>query len=195
MIFTQSRIPDVFVVEPEPLSDNRGFFARAFCEKEFTKAGLVDKYVQCNMSYNEKKATTRGMHFQIAPHEEVKVVRCTSGAIFDVVVDFREDSPTYLQWFGTELSATNRKMLYVPKGFAHGYQTLTDGAEVFYHVSEFYSPEADSGLFWQDPDIAIDWPFSEHEVIISEKDASWPLIKNRLARPCDTDYDHSRFRT
>ena len=175
MIFTESPIPGVFTIDPQILQDDRGFFARGFCSNEFKEQGLEEIYVQCNLSYNKSRGTTRGMHFQKTPHEEVKLVRCISGAIFDVVVDFRKDSPTYLQWFGAELSAENRRMLYVPRGFAHGYQTLTDDAEVFYHVSEFYTPGAEGGLRWNDTKLGIKWPIQETDQI-SEKDASWPLL-------------------
>jgi len=176
MIFTQSTISEVFTIEPKLLEDSRGFFARMFCENEFADHGLEHHFVQCNLSYNGFKGTVRGMHFQKSPYEEVKLVRCTRGAIFDVVVDFRSDSPTYLQWFGTELSESNRKMLYVPRGFAHGYQTLTEGAEVFYQVSEFYTPGSEGGLNWKDPAIGIDWPIEDAK-FISDKDASWPSLK------------------
>ena len=151
MKFEESHIPGVFLIEPELLGDDRGFFARSFCQKEFAEFGLEQNYVQCNLSYNADRGTTRGMHFQTSPHEEVKLVRCTRGAVFDVAVDFREDSPTYLQWFGTELSDSNRNMLYIPRGFAHGYQTLTADTELFYQVSEFYSPGFEDGLRWNDP--------------------------------------------
>lgn len=176
MIFTQAPIPGVFTIEPKLLEDERGFFARSFCGKEFKEHGLEDRYVQCNLSYNKVRGTTRGMHFQRTPHEEVKVVRCIKGAIFDVLVDYRQDSPTYLQWFGAELSDSNRRMLYVPRGFAHGYQTLTDNAEVFYQVSEFYTSGSEGGLRWNDPAIGIEWPISSTDQI-SDKDANWPLLK------------------
>ncbi len=177
MIFHESHIPSVFTIEPKLLGDDRGFFARAFCANEYLEHGLESKFVQCNLSFNKERGTTRGLHFQKSPHEEVKVVRCTKGAIFDVAVDFRKDSPTYLQWFGAELSESNRTMLYVPRGFAHGYQTLTEDAEVFYQVSEFYSPGSEGGLRWNDPKIGVEWPImNEAEINISEKDAKWPLL-------------------
>jgi dTDP-4-dehydrorhamnose 3,5-epimerase len=180
MKFEESHIPGVYLIEPELLGDDRSFFARSFCQKEFAQHGLEPTYVQCNLSYNAEKGTTRGMHFQFSPHEEVKLVRCTRGAVFDVAVDFREDSPTYLQWYGAELSDSNRHMLYIPRGFAHGYQTLSADAELFYQVSEFYSPGFEGGLRWNDPDIGIEWPISEVEsVIISDKDSKWPLLSQR----------------
>ena len=175
MIFNEAPIAGVFTIEPKLLEDDRGFFARMFCQNEFESHGLEGKFLQCNLSYNGFKGTVRGMHFQKSPNEEVKLVRCTRGAIFDVVVDFRKESPTYLQWFGAELSESNRRMLYVPRGFAHGYQTLSEGAEVFYQVSEFYTPGSEGGLNWQDPAFAIDWPIKQAKHI-SDKDANWPLL-------------------
>ena len=180
MKFNESPIPGVFVIELDLLKDDRGFFARGFCANEFSDHGLENQFVQCNLSYNIEKATTRGLHFQHSPHEEVKVVRCTRGAIYDVAVDLRQDSPTYLQSFGVELSEDNRKMLYVPRGFGHGYQTLTEHAEVFYHVSEFYAPGVEGGMRWNDPAFGIEWPFTdENEIVISEKDAAWPLLAEK----------------
>ena len=176
MRFDASPLPGVFTIEPELLADDRGFFARAFCVDEFAQHGLETDFVQCNMSGNVHRNTVRGLHFQLSPHEEVKVVRCISGAIFDVAVDLRPESPTYLQWYGAELSAENRRVLYVPRGFGHGYQTLTDGAEVFYQVSEYYTPGAEGGLRFDDPSIGIDWPLGTEGVVISDKDAAWPLL-------------------
>lgn len=180
MKFTKSSLPGVFLISPELLKDERGFFARGFCANEFSSNNLPTQYVQCNLSYNKFKGTVRGLHFQKTPHEEVKIVRCTRGSIFDVAVDFRPDSPTYLKWFGAELSADNRDMLTIPKGFAHGYQTLTDDAEVFYHVSEFYTPGSEGGLRWNDNKINIDWPINESEIVISDKDANWPLLEKKV---------------
>lgn len=179
MRFSESTLPGVYVIEPELLTDDRGFFARGFCANEFAEHGLEHNFVQCNMSGNHHKNTVRGLHFQFSPHEEVKVVRCINGAIFDVAVDLREDSPTYLQWFGAELSAANRRILYVPRGFGHGYQTLTDDAEVFYQVSDFYAPGSEGGLRWNDPAIGIEWPLGGDDMTISEKDAAWPLLADR----------------
>ena len=180
MIFEQSPLPGVWLIKPKLLEDDRGFFARGFCANEFAEHGLEGQFVQCNLSYNKKSGTTRGLHFQLSPHEEVKVVRCTRGAIFDVAVDFRKDSPTYLQWFGAELSEHNRNVLYIPRGFAHGYQTLTDDAEVFYQVSDFYAPGAESGLLWNDKSIGVDWPYQNlADIVISEKDASWTSLADR----------------
>ena len=139
-----------FIIEPERLEDNRGFFARAWCKKEFETHGLNSRLVQCNISFNKSSGTLRGMHYQVAPYEEAKLVRCTMGAIYDVIIDLRPDSATYMDWIGVELTADNRKMLYVPENFAHGYQTLNDNTEVFYQVSQFYSPEFETGVRWDD---------------------------------------------
>lgn len=164
------------VVDIKPISDIRGFFARAFCVHEFEKAGIDPKIAQCNISFNKKAGTLRGLHYQASPFAEGKLVRCTRGAIFDVAEDVRQDSATYLQWFGLELSADNHRMLCIPKGFAHGFQTLVDDSEVFYMASEFYHPESEKGLRWDDPKLAIDWPLSKPT--LSDKDSAWPLIDN-----------------
>ena len=175
MIFEETRIPGAFILEVERMEDERGFFARAWCRKEFQARGLNPDMGQSNISFNKKKGTLRGLHYQVAPLEEAKLVRCTRGAIFDVAVDLRPDSPTYLDWVGAELTADNRRMLYVPEGCAHGYQTLEDDTEVFYQVSQFYSPEAERGARWDDPAIGIEWR-DTGTFLISEKDASWPLL-------------------
>ncbi len=172
MIFTQSALAGAYIIEPEPLKDDRGFFSRTFCVNEYTELGLNPHIVQCNISYNHIKGTVRGMHYQLAPHREVKVVRCTRGAIYDVIVDLRSDSTTYKQWVGVELTADNGKQLYVPTGFAHGYQTLEDSSEVSYQVSEFYSPQSEQGVRWNDPAFAITWPLKVHS--ISDKDMNHP---------------------
>jgi dTDP-4-dehydrorhamnose 3,5-epimerase len=169
MIFTEAPLRGAFVIELEPRSDERGFFARAFCQNELAEHGLKHGITQANMSYNFKRGTLRGMHYQLPPHAEVKMVRCIAGAIYDVIVDIRKDSPTYLKWFGIELSAANRKMFYVPEGFAHGYQALTDDSEVLYLVTEFYTPNAERGVRWNDPSFKIVWPIAE--AILSPKDA------------------------
>lgn len=173
MIFKETRLKGAFIVEPEKIEDNRGFFARAWCKREFETNGLNPNLLQSNISFNKAKRTLRGMHYQVAPREEVKLVRCTKGAIFDVIIDLRTDSPTYLKWIGVELTSYNHWMLYVPENFAHGYLTLTDDSEVFYHVSQFYSPDHERGIRWDDPVLAIDWPI-DRNLIISEKDNSWP---------------------
>ena len=172
MKFTSTELAGATIIELDLLKDHRGFFARCFCEKEFQEVGLESRYVQCNTSWNEKKGILRGMHYQVEPYAEVKLVRCTRGSIYDVIIDLRENSPTRGKWIGIELSAENRKMLYVPTGFAHGYQTLEPDTEVFYMVSEFYTPGSEKGIRWNDPAFQIDWPLSNP--ILSEKDKTHP---------------------
>ncbi|MBW1989212.1 MAG: dTDP-4-dehydrorhamnose 3,5-epimerase [Deltaproteobacteria bacterium] len=176
MIFTETPLSGLWVVEPERLCDERGFFARTFCAREFAEQGLATRFVQCSVSWNAKKGTLRGMHFQKPPHEEAKLVRCTWGAIFDVAVDIRKDSATYGAWFGTELSAENRRALYVPRGFSHGFQVLSDGAEVFYQISEFFAPGFGAGHHHADPVVGIQWPLPV--TVISEKDQNLPLLSD-----------------
>jgi dTDP-4-dehydrorhamnose 3,5-epimerase len=178
MRFKSTKLEGVYIVEPERLMDERGFFARAWCQREFENAGLETIFVQCNLSFNAKKGTVRGMHYQKNPYEEEKLVRCTKGEIFDVVVDLAPDSSTYLKWLGVHLTEDNHKMLYVPKNFAHGYQTLTDNAVVFYQVSQFYVPGSEGGLRWDDAQLGIQWPHTSG-IIISEKDRQWPLLNER----------------
>lgn len=161
-------------MELETLSDERGFFARSFCVREFEALGLEATVAQCNISYNERAGTLRGLHLQVPPHEEAKLIRCTRGTIYDVAVDLRRDSPSYRRWYAAELSADNRRMLYVPRGFAHGFQTLEDHSEVFYLMCEFYHPESARGLRWDDPALAIDWPLANP--IVSDKDREHPLL-------------------
>ncbi|HEX2231874.1 MAG TPA: dTDP-4-dehydrorhamnose 3,5-epimerase [Thermoleophilaceae bacterium] len=175
MLFTETPLAGAFLIEPELLADERGFFARTFCANEFSEHGLQPVVAQANLSFNHKKGTLRGMHYQVAPAEEAKLVRCTSGAIFDVIIDLRPDSPTYLSHFGAELSADNHAALYVPEMFAHGYQALADGTEVIYQVSEFYTPGAEQGLRHDDPAFGIEWPLPVS--VISEKDRSWPPFR------------------
>ncbi len=172
MIFAETELSGAFVVDLERREDERGFFARAWCAREFADHRLSARLVQCNLSFNRLRGTLRGMHYQVPPHAEVKLIRCTRGAIHDVIVDLRPDSPTYKEWLGIELSAENGRMLYVPEGFAHGYQTLADDTETFYQVSEFYAPGAEQGVRWNDPSFRIEWPLAVSS--ISEKDASWP---------------------
>lgn len=181
MIFTETKLRGAFLIELDKKEDERGFFARAWCRNEFREHGLVDDFVQVNLSYNRRKGTLRGMHFQAEPHAEVKLMRCIRGAIFNAIVDLRPTSPTFRQWFGTELTAQNRRMLYVPKGFANGYLALEDESEVLYSVSSFYHPESEGGLRWDDPDIGIQWP-EVGPLIISEKDRNWPVPSLALAR-------------
>lgn len=175
MIFTKTNLEGAFVIDIEKKEDDRGFFARAFCANEFSTNNLDSKFVQANTSFNYKKGTLRGMHFQKSPYEEDKLVRCTKGSIIDAIIDLRKDSPTYKKWFGVELSEENRKSLYVPKGFAHGYMTLKDNTEVTYLVTQFYTPEADSGIKYNDPAFNIEWPMTP--VVISEKDSNHPDYK------------------
>jgi dTDP-4-dehydrorhamnose 3,5-epimerase len=170
--FAQTGLPGATVIEPERLSDERGFFARTWCAREFADHGLKRALVQCSISFNRRKGTLRGMHYQIPPHEEAKLVRCTLGAIYDVIVDLRTDSPTYLKHFAVELSQDNRKMLYVPEGCAHGFQTLADDTEVYYQMSEYYSPECSAGHRWNDPAFGIDWPLEVS--VISDRDNRYP---------------------
>jgi len=174
MRFEPTPLPGAHLIALDPRVDERGMFARAFCAQEFAAQGLETVFVQANVSTNRFAGTVRGMHFQRAPHAEVKLVRCIKGAIYDVIVDMRTESDTYLRWFGAELSEDNGAAMYVPKGFAHGYQALTDGATVFYLVSAFYAPQAEGGLRFDDPRLAIAWPRAVTE--ISAKDAKWPLL-------------------
>ena len=173
MIFTETDLAGAYLIDLEPRTDERGFFARAWCRREFEEHGLSVELVQCNISYSALPGTLRGMHFQMHPHGEAKVVRCTHGELYDVIIDLRPESPTYLQWTGVELNGENRRMLYIPEGFAHGYQTLVAGTEAFYQVSEYYRPEAESGVRWDDPVFSITWPDAERR-IISRKDRMWP---------------------
>ena len=176
MKFTEAFIKGVWVIEPEPVSDERGFFSRIVCANEFAEHGLPNRWVQQNISFNHKKGTLRGMHYQRGEAAEIKVIRCTCGAIYDAVIDLRHDSPTYGKWTGVELSSENRKMVYISEGFAHGYITLTDKAEVTYLVSAFYTPGAEAGIRYDDPLVRVDWPIQP--TIISEKDRNWPYIDN-----------------
>ena len=173
MIFTPTELEGAWIVDVEPRADERGFFARAWDRLEFAERGLATELAQCNLSFNHRRGTLRGMHYQAAPHAEVKLIRCTRGAIYDVIVDLRPDSPTRARWVGVELTADNRRALYVPEGFAHGYQTLVDGTETYYHVSAFYAPSAERGVRWNDPAFAIEWPEPDPPVM-SEKDRTWP---------------------
>jgi dTDP-4-dehydrorhamnose 3,5-epimerase len=172
MIFTETKLNGAYIIDPEKLEDERGFFARTWCRREFSEHDLNPDLAQCSISFNSKRGTLRGMHYQLPPHEEVKLVRCTRGGIYDVIIDLRPQSPTFKQWFSVELTANNRRMLYVPETFAHGFQTLADDTEVDYYISDFYAPECASGLRWNDPAFGIDWPLEAR--IISQKDQSYP---------------------
>lgn len=172
MIFRETKLQGAFIIEPELLEDERGFFARTFCRKEFEMNGLNPFQAQSSISYNMKKGTLRGLHYQQPPYAEVKVVCCTMGAIYDVILDIRPESPTFKRWAPFELSAENHHLLYIPEGFAHGFQTLQDHTEVYYQMSEFYHPEAAKGIRWNDPTFDITWPIEVF--IISEKDRLSP---------------------
>jgi dTDP-4-dehydrorhamnose 3,5-epimerase len=171
MKFMATRLKGAFIIEPERLNDNRGFFARTWCKHEFMSHGLNPNLVQCNISFNTKKGTLRGMHHQVAPHEEAKIVRCTAGAIYDVIIDLRSTSPTFKKWLFVELSAVNRKMIYIPEGFSHGFMTLQDNTEVLYQMSDFFAPECARGIRWNDPSFNIKWPLDV--AVISEKDSQY----------------------
>jgi dTDP-4-dehydrorhamnose 3,5-epimerase len=176
MLFTETSLPGAYVIDLDRREDERGFFARAWCRREFETHGLDAELVQCNLSSNPRAGTLRGMHYQVPPDAETKLVRCVRGAIFDAIVDVRVDSSTFGEWLGVELSAENGRMLYVPEGFAHGFETLVDGTDVYYQVSAYYAPGAEQGLRWDDPAVAIEWPLPP--TIISRKDASWPGLRS-----------------
>lgn len=172
MIFTETKLKDAFIVDIEPHRDERGFFTRSWCAEEFETHGLDTRLAQCSISFNKKRGTLRGMHYQVEPFPEAKVVRCTMGAIYDVIIDLRPDSPTFKQWVAVELTAENRRALYVPDDFAHGFQTLVDHTEVFYQMSEFYHPECTRGVRWDDPAFGIEWPVDNK--MVSLKDSEHP---------------------
>jgi dTDP-4-dehydrorhamnose 3,5-epimerase len=172
MLFIETGVTGTFLVEPERIRDERGFFARTWCAQEFGAWGLSAGLVQCSISWSRRKGTLRGLHYQAAPHEEVKLVRCTRGAIWDVAVDLRPGSPTFKAWYGTELTADNHAMLYIPEGCAHGQLTLTDDAEVLYQMSAPFEPTAARGVRWDDPALGIDWPGEVQ--VISQRDRSYP---------------------
>lgn len=171
MIFTETKLKGAFIIDIEPQEDERGFFARSWCEKEFKQHGLNPRLVQCNISFNKKRGTLRGMHYQVAPFAEAKIVRCTMGAVYDVIIDLRPDSSTFKQWISVELTAENRRALYVPEDFAHGFQTLTDNVEVFYQMSEFYHPECARAVRWDDPAFGVEWLSAPR--IISHQDSEY----------------------
>ena len=174
MQFTASRIPGAWVIDITPIHDHRGFFAMTWQPEEFRARGIDPELAQCNLAFNRKRGTLRGMHFQAAPHAQAKIVRATRGALLDVIVDLRPDSPAYRQWDAVELTADNHRMLYMPHGVAHGYLTLTDDVEAYYHASAPWAPAAESGVRWNDPAFAIKWPFEP--LVVSEKDQNWPLL-------------------
>jgi dTDP-4-dehydrorhamnose 3,5-epimerase len=172
MIFTETKLKGAYIIELERLQDERGFFARSWCQKEFKAHGLNPRLVQCNISFNAKKGTLRGMHYQIAPFEEAKLIRCTRGAIHDIVVDIRPHSPTFKEYVGLLLTAENRRLVFVPEGFAHGFLTLEGNSEVFYQMSEFYAPDHARGFRWDDPSFKIQWPYDV--LVISDRDRNYP---------------------
>jgi dTDP-4-dehydrorhamnose 3,5-epimerase len=172
VIFRETAIAGAFEVEPEVIEDERGYFARTFAVDEFASHGLVTAVVQCNLSYNTHRGTLRGVHFQAPPCGECKLVRCTRGAIYDVLVDLRPDSPTQCEWVAIELTSENRRMVYIPEGLAHGFQTLEDGSEIFYQMSQAYIPTHARGVRWNDPAFGIEWPLVDQRVI-SQKDQSY----------------------
>jgi dTDP-4-dehydrorhamnose 3,5-epimerase len=175
MILTETRLKGAFVISSERHTDFRGYFARTFCEQEFADRGLKTHFVQSSVSYNQSKGTLRGMHFQVAPKQETKLIRCTRGAIFDAIIDLRRDSPTYKEHLTEVLSAQNGKALYVPEGFAHGFQTIEDETEVSYQMTEFFAPELARGVRWDDPAFRILWPEVDARVIL-ERDRNYPLF-------------------
>ena len=174
MEFIVTKLKGAYIIDLELKQDHRGFFARTFCAQEFAIHNLKPAVVQCNLAFNYSKGTLRGMHYQVSPATETKLIRCTQGAIYNVIIDLRPESKTYLQYIGVELTAKNRRALYVPEMFAHGYQTLTDDTEVTYQVSEYYTPNRERGLRYDDPLIGIEWPMPISE--ISEKDTNWSLL-------------------
>jgi dTDP-4-dehydrorhamnose 3,5-epimerase len=172
MIFAETKLKGAFIIQPEKLEDERGFFARTWCKRELEAHGLNPNLVQCNISFNKKRGTIRGMHHQVPPHEEAKLVRCTMGAIYDVIIDLRPNSQTFKEWFSLELTDRNRKIIYIPEGVSHGFMTLDDNTEVFYQMSEFYAPECARGVRWNDPGFDIVWPGNVR--VISERDNQYP---------------------
>ncbi len=172
MKFLPTQFDGLYVIEPEKMKDERGFFSRTWCQQEFAKRGLNTDLAQCNISFNYWRGTLRGMHYQVAPHEEAKLVRCTAGSIHDVVIDLRLESKTYKKWFAVELTAGNRKMIYIPEGFGHGFLTLQDNSEVFYQMSAFYAPTCARGVRFNDPAFSIEWPMKPST--ISNKDLQYP---------------------
>jgi len=174
MIFTPTHLKGVYIIDLQPVGDSRGWFSRTYCKKEFTAIGHHKEWVQLNHSFTAAKGSVRGMHYQLPPFSEIKMVRCIAGAVLDVVIDLRKDSPTFLQWMGVELSAGNKKMIYIPEGFAHGFQCLMDNCELLYHHSEFYTPGAEGGIRYNDPLVGINWPLEPTE--ISDRDQTHPFL-------------------
>jgi len=173
MKYTETKILGAFIFEPEKLEDKRGYFMRGWCKSEFDARGLASSFVQFNISFSRKAGTLRGLHYQSPPHQETKLISCAKGALYDVIIDLRMKSPTYMQWLGVELRADTYKMLYIPEGLAHGFLTLEDNTEVFYPVSQLYCPLSERGIRWNDPNFDIKWPETDAR-ILSEKDKNWP---------------------
>ena len=173
MIFTETKLQGVYIIDLKKIEDDRGFFARAYCQKEFAEHGIELNWAQANLANSKERGTLRGLHYQKTPFAEAKLMRCIRGAIYDVIVDLRPDSPSYMQWLGVELTAENRRALFIPEGFAHGYLVLEDDSDTFYPTSQFYTPEAEAGVRWNDPAFGIEWPFT-NDLIITEKDQRWP---------------------
>jgi len=174
MIFSQTPLPGSYIIDLTPFSDSRGWFARTYCKNEFLQIGHTKEWLQMNHSFTVQRGALRGMHYQLPPFAETKMVRCVAGAVYDVIIDLRKGSPAFLQWFGTELSAKNKKMLYIPEGFAHGFQTLAPDTELIYHHTELYTPGAEAGVRYNDPYVGISWP--EPPADISERDKQHPLL-------------------
>lgn len=177
MKITETNLNGVVIIEPTVFGDHRGWFMETYNKEKFHDAGIINNFIQDNQSFSAVKGTLRGLHYQLNPKAQTKLVRCTRGAIFDVAVDIRNESPTFGKWFGIELTAENRKQLLIPKGFAHGFMTLTEDVEVQYKVDELYAPECDRGIIWNDPEIAIQWPI-DIAPILSAKDEKSPLLKD-----------------
>jgi len=175
MIFAETKLKGAFIIDLEKKEDERGFFARTWCQKEFAEQGLMTNFVQGNISYSKNKGTLRGMHYQVAPHAEVKLVRCTREAIYDVLLDIRPESPTFKQWLSIEMTAENHRLVYIPEGVAHGFQALAEDTEVVYQMSQFHHPESARGVRWDDPAFRIEWPI--RQVILSNQDASFPFFE------------------
>jgi len=179
MIFSQTHLAGSYTVDLTPFSDSRGWFARTYCKNEFQQIGHTKEWLQINHSFTVQQGALRGMHYQLPPFAEIKMVRCIAGAVYDVIVDLRNGSPTFLKWFGTELSAKNKKMLYIPEGFAHGFQTLAPDSELIYHHTELYTPGAEAGVRYDDPLVGINWP--EKPTDISDRDKQHPLLNKSFS--------------
>jgi len=178
MTFTPTPLKGSYEIDLSPFKDNRGWFARVYCKEEFAEIGHTREWVQLNHSVTFAKGALRGMHYQLPPFSEIKMVRCIAGAVFDVIIDIRKGSPTFLQWYGTDLSAQNKKMLYIPEGFAHGFQALSGDCELLYHHTDYYTPSAEAGIRYDDPRVNIRWPLPVTD--ISERDAKHPLLDNHF---------------